>query len=298
MTIIIELNDLVNRANDNTAVTQINQNSETIEGGFSTALNATGDKMLGTLDLNSNQIINLPAPGSAMSPVRLVDIQNLTGGGSISTVNLIAGTGINISGTTVSVSLTGTTGINVSGAMISMTTTGVSSGTYGDISDIPIITLNAQGQVTAISTTAVVASAGTLSGATLNSSVVSSSLTSLGVVTNLSAITISSNTNISAGGQVIVAAGGNSTVIGNATISTTFFNASQITTADLTTANASFSNRLLFPLNTVTTLPVFPVQGMVSVVTDASSISFGSGVTGGGTGIVLVLYNGSGWIEV
>ncbi len=59
MTITIELNDLANLQNETTAITQINQNSETIEVAFVSALNTSGDKMLGNLDMNGNQILNL-----------------------------------------------------------------------------------------------------------------------------------------------------------------------------------------------------------------------------------------------
>jgi hypothetical protein len=53
--------------------------------------------------------------------------------------------------------------------------------------EIPIITINAKGLTTSISTAAVVAPAGTLSGSTLASGVTASSLTSLGTITNLTA---------------------------------------------------------------------------------------------------------------
>lgn len=58
-------------------------------------------------------------------------------------------------------------------------------GTFGDASDIPVVTVNAKGLTTAISTVQVIAPAGTLSGPTLNSTVTGSSLTSLGYLTNL-----------------------------------------------------------------------------------------------------------------
>lgn len=55
------------------------------------------------------------------------------------------------------------------------------AGTTGSSTAIPVITINAKGLTTAITTAAVVAPAGTLTGTTLNSTVVTSSLTSLGV---------------------------------------------------------------------------------------------------------------------
>jgi hypothetical protein len=86
MTIEVNLNNLVNLQNENTAITQINQNSSLIEGAFTTALNTTGDQMQGNLDMNSFNILNLPSPASANSPVRLTDMVSFAGGGSITTI--------------------------------------------------------------------------------------------------------------------------------------------------------------------------------------------------------------------
>lgn len=54
------------------------------------------------------------------------------------------------------------------------------AGTTGSSTAIPVITINAEGLTTSITTAAVIAPAGTLSGTTLNSTVVTSSLTSIG----------------------------------------------------------------------------------------------------------------------
>lgn len=74
MTIPISLNTISNLQDTTTAQTNINANSAAITGGFSTALNVIGDQMKGNLDMNSNQILNLPAPATANSPVRLQDV--------------------------------------------------------------------------------------------------------------------------------------------------------------------------------------------------------------------------------
>ena len=60
-----------------------------------------------------------------------------------------------------------------------------SAGTTGSSTAIPVITINAKGLTTGISTVAVVAPAGTLAGATLASNVLASSLTSLGTLSSL-----------------------------------------------------------------------------------------------------------------
>lgn len=87
MSVTVTLNPVGNLQQTTTAQGTLNTNNALIETGFSSALNTSGDQMLGTLDMNSNQIINLPAPGTANSPVRLVDI----GSTATATPAIIAG---------------------------------------------------------------------------------------------------------------------------------------------------------------------------------------------------------------
>lgn len=73
----VNLNDLVNLQNETTAVNTINVNNAVIETAFDNTLSRDGtspNTMSYNLDMNSNQIINLPAPVSSNSPARLVDI--------------------------------------------------------------------------------------------------------------------------------------------------------------------------------------------------------------------------------
>lgn len=74
MGINVTLNTIGNLQDTTTAQTQLNTNNAAIQTGFSSALNTAGDKMLGNLDMNSNQILNLPPPATINSPVRLQDI--------------------------------------------------------------------------------------------------------------------------------------------------------------------------------------------------------------------------------
>jgi hypothetical protein len=96
-------------------------------------------------------------------------------------------------------------------------------GAFGGTTAIPVITVNAKGLVTAVTTSAVVAPASTLSGSTLASGVTSSSLTSLGTIATLAAGTISASGLVAAAGRITVGTNldvsGNTTIGGNLTVS-------------------------------------------------------------------------------
>jgi len=100
--------------------------------------------------------------------------------------------GTNITGTAAGLTAgTVTTNANLTGDVTSVgnaTTlaTVASAGSTGSSTAIPVITINAKGLTTSITTAVVVAPAGTLSGATLASGVTASSLTSLGTIASLS----------------------------------------------------------------------------------------------------------------
>lgn len=73
----ITLTDLVNLENETTAVNAINANSTVIQTAFDNTLSRDGtapNQMQATLDMNSNQIINLPSPATVNSPARLIDV--------------------------------------------------------------------------------------------------------------------------------------------------------------------------------------------------------------------------------
>lgn len=80
-------------------------------------------------------------------------------------------------------SLTGDVTGTGPGATATTLATVASAGTTGSSTAIPVITINAKGLTTSITTAAVIAPAGTLTGATLASNVLASSLTSVGTLT-------------------------------------------------------------------------------------------------------------------
>lgn len=92
----IVLNDLVNLENQTSAVNTINSNNAVIETAFDNTLSRDGtspNQMGATLDMNSHQIINLPAPLTADAPLRYQDLSSFVGGGTVS--NIPAGGAIN-----------------------------------------------------------------------------------------------------------------------------------------------------------------------------------------------------------
>lgn len=69
--------------NPTSAQTIINQNFSTIQTAFDNTLSRDGtapDQMQATLDMNSNRIINLPAPATETEPMRKADIEAVIAG--------------------------------------------------------------------------------------------------------------------------------------------------------------------------------------------------------------------------
>ena len=85
----ITLNTVGSLQDTTTAATTINNNFSTIRTAFQDVLSLSGvapNQMMNSLDMNSNQIINLPSPATANSPLRLQDAYVLNGGGTISSL--------------------------------------------------------------------------------------------------------------------------------------------------------------------------------------------------------------------
>src|SRR6266403_1841969 len=72
-----------------TAAATINANSSVIQTAMDNTLSRDGtapNQMTVPLDMNSNQIINLPTPATNNSPLRLQDLNTFVGGGTISNI--------------------------------------------------------------------------------------------------------------------------------------------------------------------------------------------------------------------
>lgn len=73
----VTLNSIADLTSSTTAQTTINNDLSTIQTAFDNTLSRDGtspNQMGATLDMNSNQIINLPVPSSVNSPARLIDV--------------------------------------------------------------------------------------------------------------------------------------------------------------------------------------------------------------------------------
>jgi len=82
----ITLNNVSSFIDNTTAVSTVNGNNAIIQNALDNTLSLNGlqpNQMLANLDMNSNHIINLPAPASLLEPVRLSDVNLLNGGGTI-----------------------------------------------------------------------------------------------------------------------------------------------------------------------------------------------------------------------
>lgn len=89
MTDKITLGSMVSFQNDNTATVQYNSNNALITTAFDNTLSRDGtspNQMGSNLDMNSFPITNLPQPLSALSPLRLQDLNTFIGGGTLSTI--------------------------------------------------------------------------------------------------------------------------------------------------------------------------------------------------------------------
>jgi len=159
----ITLNPVGDLTNTTTAANTININSATVQTAIDNTLSRDGtspNQMTSSLDLSGNQVLNLPAPATANSPLRLQDLNSFIGGGTVTNIptggttgqllgknsntnfdvgyrnvsqGLVAGTNIAITGTTpatISMSTTPTLGATaITSASASALAVGVNGAT-------------------------------------------------------------------------------------------------------------------------------------------------------------------------
>lgn len=85
----LTLNDVGSLIDATTAKNTINNNSRLIEAALEDCLSKSGsgsNQMSDTIDMDSNQIINLPIPATANSPLRLQDLSDFIDGGTVTNI--------------------------------------------------------------------------------------------------------------------------------------------------------------------------------------------------------------------
>lgn len=195
------LSDLTNALNDTSTVNTINTNNSNIETALENTLSRDGtspNHMSADIDMNGYTVTNLAAPVHNTDAARLIDVaiaQGVTGGDTNQVAIWGAPNAISLGvALTDGKMLVGKSGdipqaVSLSGDIASVSNTGAvtlatvnsNTGSFGSGSAIPVITVDAQGRLTAVSTAEI--SAGTLTGTTLASNIVNSSLTSVGTIT-------------------------------------------------------------------------------------------------------------------
>jgi hypothetical protein len=121
---------------------------------------------------------------------------------TITNSDLASGAFTNITGIA---AFTGDVTTSAGSTVTTLATVNANVGSFGSSTAIPTFTANAKGQVTAVSTNAVVAPAGTLTGTTLAANVVTSSLTALGTLSSLLVTgTVAFGTTVQPGYEVTV----------------------------------------------------------------------------------------------
>ena len=168
------------------------------------------------------------------------------------------------------------TGLTLSANTFSITNTGVTAATYGSASSVPVVAVNAQGQITSATNTSIAIGASQITSGTIASSLISGSytgITGVGTLTvgtwNATPISNSylANSSITINGNA-VSLGGSTTVTANTPNSVTFNN-SGTGGATGTTFNGSVAQTISY--NTI---------GAPSTTGTGASGTWGIGITG------------------
>ncbi len=97
------------------------------------------------------------------------------------------------------------TGLSLAANTFSITNTGVTAATYGSASAVPVIAVNAQGQITSASDASIAIAATQITSGTIDSARISGSYTGITAVGTLSGLTVSSTINGSISGNAATA---------------------------------------------------------------------------------------------
>lgn len=135
--------------------------------------------------------------------------------------SVVAGSGLTGGGTTgdVTLNIGAGTGITVAADAISITDSGVTADSYGSTTAVPVITVNAQGQITSATTAAIATSFDISDGSNTDTVAGGSTLTFSGVA-NETDVTVSDN-EVTVGMVTNPTIGGNLTVSGDLTVAGT-----------------------------------------------------------------------------
>jgi hypothetical protein len=136
-------------------------------------------------------------------------------------------TALNWFALSVSLTYTAGTGLTLAGTQFSITNTGVSAATYGSATTVPVLAVNAQGQLTSVTNTAIAINGNQITSGTIGSSYLSGSYTGITGVGTLTDLTVT---------NAIVAS-----ITGNAATATTAGSATTATTATNIAGGASGS---------------------------------------------------------
>lgn len=85
----LTLNNVADLRNSTTAAATINNNNDLIELALENTLSLDGtspNEMQSDLDMNSKQVLNLPQPATANSALRLQDLNDFVGGGTVTNI--------------------------------------------------------------------------------------------------------------------------------------------------------------------------------------------------------------------
>jgi len=97
------------------------------------------------------------------------------------------------------------TGLTLAANTFSITNTGVTAATYGSASQVPVFTVNAQGQLTSVTDTSIAIAASAITSGTIDSARISGSYTGITAVGTLSGLTVSSTITGSISGNAATA---------------------------------------------------------------------------------------------